>query len=134
MGVPSRIVPAPAAVQKKFLMRRLCLILLLVLLPFQFSWSAAAAYCQHEESTSSDWHFGHHLHQHQASTKADHGKKSVIDTDCGVCHLVSAPIAYGQLTCLDTVEGAEPAPTSRELKLSSSNMRVPDRPQWRRLI
>ena len=114
-------------------MRRLCLILLLVLLPFQFSWSAAAAYCQHEESTSYDWHFGHHQHHHQSGASVDHGKKTVVDTDCGVCHVVSAPIAYGQLTCLDTVEGVESPPVSRELKLSSFCTRAPDRPQWRRL-
>lgn len=73
------------------------------------------------------------MHHHQSSAEAEHGKKAVIDTDCGVCHMVSAPIAFGELTCLNTVESVEPAPLSREPKLSSSCARAPDRPQWRRL-
>jgi hypothetical protein len=81
-------------------MRRWLTILLLFVLPVQFAWSAAAAYCQHEEVTGAA-HFGHHAHDHAASsgtgTKAS-GEKSgdastakliklVGDNDCGFCHL-----------------------------------------------
>lgn len=114
-------------------MRRFCLILLLVILPFQFNWAAAAAYCQYEEASQSTWHFGHHEHHHKSSAKAEHNKKIAIDTDCGVCHLVSAAMACGQVLRLDTVDRTEMRPGSRALKLTSSSTRVPDRPQWRRL-
>ena len=114
-------------------MRRFCLILLLLILPFQLNWAVAAAYCQHEEASQSKWHFGHHEHHHQSSTKAGHDKKAVIDTDCGVCHLVSAAMACGQPLRLDTVDRAQTPPVSHALKLTSSSTRAPDRPQWRRL-
>ncbi|WP_367875543.1 cation efflux protein, CzcI family [Ralstonia pickettii] len=114
-------------------MRRLCLIFLLVILPVQFSWSAAAVYCQHEEPQAANWHFGHHQHHHQSDAKAEHDKKTVIDTDCGICHLACSPVAYGHPPSLDASEGAQSAPISRELKLTSSRTRTPDRPQWCRL-
>lgn len=79
-------------------MRRWFTIFLLILLPCQFTWAAAAAYCQHEKSTSAR-HIGHHEHEHKAhadtpqpSKHAD-GKtagsdaKLVFDEDCGVCQL-----------------------------------------------
>ena len=59
--------------------------------------------------------------------------KAVSDTDCGVCHLVSAAMACGQPLRLDTVDRAQTPPVSHALKLPSSSTRAPDRPQWRRL-
>lgn len=69
-------------------MKRFFLIFLLVLLPLQLSWAAAASYCQHEE-TKSTQHFGHHAHKHQSSfdTLDDKSNPTKVHTDCGSCHL-----------------------------------------------
>lgn len=74
-------------------MRRILAIFLLALLPYQFAWSAAAVYCQHEDSSRSAdvSHFGHHSHVHTAQPSQDGSSPSpdnpLVDNDCGVCHL-----------------------------------------------
>lgn len=114
-------------------MRRYFLILVLLILPVQFSWAAAARYCQHE-TASAPWHPGHHEHRHQtAESKPDFEKKSVLDTDCGVCHIVSAPFMFGQILDLTDTPRVEHAHSHHTSNFTSLNPRAPDRPQWRGL-
>lgn len=114
-------------VVKKFL-----LIFLLAMLPFQFTWSAAASYCQHEESKAVQ-HFGHHVHKHAVSAdKAgdqDHPQLKV-DDDCGYCHLSCQPSVLSLPILFAPAEGI--ALTEAPPRLYSSP--VPDgprKPQWR---
>ncbi|WP_354677272.1 cation efflux protein, CzcI family [Cupriavidus plantarum] len=115
-------------------MRRYVLILVLIILPFQFSWAAAARYCQHE-TVSAKWHLGHHEHRHQSSDqgKPDSEKKSVIDTDCGVCHAVSLQFIYSQPHDIAKGERLRFLKIRRAARFTSLNPRAPDRPQWVRL-
>jgi hypothetical protein len=77
-------------------MRRWLTLLLLVVLPLQFTWAAAAGYCQHETSSTAG-HFGHHQHEHKASSDGGleqglDGKSAAKlqgDADCSYCHLAS---------------------------------------------
>ncbi|GAA0190093.1 CDF family cobalt-zinc-cadmium transporter CzcI [Ralstonia insidiosa] len=114
-------------------MRRFVLIFVLLILPFQFSWAAAARYCQHEKATAT-WHLGHHEHRHQQPEgKTDAEKKPFVDTDCGVCHLVSLPFVYGQTQDVLIANRVEVTDTQHASEFSSLNARAPDRPQWQRL-
>lgn len=113
-------------------MRRLLLIFLLLVLPCQMSWAAAARYCQHEDAMPASWHIGHHEHRHEAK-QGDHGKKPVIDADCGVCHLASLPMACAALTVEPVFARVQAPAPSVEPTFRSRNPGAPDRPQWSRL-
>ncbi|WP_156174002.1 cation efflux protein, CzcI family [Cupriavidus basilensis] len=114
-------------------MRRFALIFVLLILPFQFSWAAAARYCQHEKAAAV-WHLGHHEHRHQQPEgKADVEKKSVVDTDCGVCHLASLQFVHGQAQGMPTAKRVEVTNCQHGFAFTSLNAREPDRPQWQRL-
>ncbi|MGH8787333.1 MAG: cation efflux protein, CzcI family [Cupriavidus necator] len=113
-------------------MRRLFLILLVVILPFQFSWAAAAAYCQHETAPAV-WHIGHHEHHHKADAKLEKDKKSVVDSDCGICHLASLPFARADMPGTPAVLRVELVSRLGDPAFTSLNARAPDRPQWQRL-
>lgn len=69
--------------------KKYVLILLMLILPVQYAWSAAAVYCQHEQD--SRFHFGHHAHQHKATSEesGSDGKVKMADTDCEYCHMFS---------------------------------------------
>lgn len=112
-------------------MRRFVLILVLLILPFQFSWAAAARYCQHETASAS-WHLGHHEHRHQDSS-TDLEKKPVIDTDCGVCHIVSLPFVYAASLEIASAQRVQHHDSRHRSDFTSLNPRAPDRPQWLRL-
>ncbi|RZT36603.1 cation efflux protein, CzcI family [Cupriavidus agavae] len=114
-------------------MRRFLLICLLFVLPFQFSWAAAASYCQHETTVAS-WHLGHHEHRHQAAQDGvEKEKMPVVDTDCGVCHAVSVPMAWGDVAVESQAQGHGAGASRHEMPFSSRNPSAPDRPQWQRL-
>jgi len=117
-------------------MRRSILILVLLILPFQFSWAAAARYCLHEQ-VSASWHLGHHEHRHQQADArpdaTDVEKKLVLDTDCGVCHIVSLPFVYAEPLEVPGAARAELVGHVPPADFTSLNARAPDRPQWLRL-
>lgn len=69
-------------------MRKLLIFIFLIVLPLQWTTAAAAAYCLHEIDAPAQKHFGHHVHEHQASTSQtdnDPGN-SDFDADCPSCH------------------------------------------------
>ncbi|WP_455153163.1 cation efflux protein, CzcI family [Cupriavidus basilensis] len=114
-------------------MRRLFLVLLVLVLPFQFTWAAAAAYCQHEAPAPAVRHIGHHEHHHKADAKLKNDKKSIVDSDCGFCHIASLPFARADIPGTHTVQRVELVATLSDSSFASLNARAPDRPQWRRL-
>jgi hypothetical protein len=70
-------------------MFRKFILMLIVAVTLQFSWSVASAYCMHEADRTSQ-HFGHHVHQHDVSDKADAdknntAKKAAPHPDCASC-------------------------------------------------
>lgn len=72
-------------------MRRIVLICMMLLLPVQWTWAGVATYCAHETGVAAK-HFGHHEHQHHAgagevSKDKQFTSSSVLDADCGICHL-----------------------------------------------
>ncbi|MDR7336188.1 MAG: cation efflux protein, CzcI family [Roseateles sp.] len=126
-------------------MRRWLTILLLFVLPVQFAWSAAAAYCQHEE-VAGIAHFGHHAHDHAASSHGGgklsgagekssdqspaKGMKLVGDNDCSFCHLSFAkpmvPVAFQ----FDKSSVSQPDSAS-EQAFRSRGPDLLERPNWR---
>lgn len=118
-------------------MRRLLIIFLLMVVPFQLGWGMAAAYCKHESNPAVS-HFGHHAHQHAASSEESKASPAKLqfgaDSDCEVCQLAgigfaptpesSQPLA---LACVDA--GAELKPLMPSLHPSP-----PERPQWQRAV
>ncbi|WP_367395209.1 cation efflux protein, CzcI family [Cupriavidus sp. Agwp_2] len=114
-------------------MRRVFLILLALVLPFQLAWAGAATYCQHEEPAPASWHFGHHEHHHKAEPKADKEKLSLVDSDCGICLLASAPLAKADAPRMQTVQRVELVAAPSAPDFDSLCARAPDRPQWHRL-
>ena len=50
-------------------MKNYVVLLLIMLLPLQTAWGVAALFCQHE-SSSTQWHWGHHEHQLDAACQA----------------------------------------------------------------
>lgn len=114
-------------------MRRFLLILLSVILPFQLAWAGAAAYCQHEAPASVSRHFGHHEHQHKADANAEHDKKVLADSDCGICHMASIPFACPDHPATETLHRVERSTNPTEQGFASLCARAPDRPQWSRL-
>ena len=106
-----------------------------LLLPIQFAWSAASAYCEHEPASSGQsGHFGHHFHAHKGEPKSKTAPRLAADSDCASCHAASAPaidLAHNSSTAVPST-----ALTARMVlpAYSSAPSRVPDRPQWLRLV
>jgi hypothetical protein len=111
------------------LVKKYLLILLMLLLPAQYSWSAAAVYCQHEQS--SPFHFGHHAHQHQAKPddSGSHGKVKMADTDCEYCHMFSHAFFVPCDTCSMEPIGLSHV-SSSTLTYTSHIPKKPPRPNW----
>nr|WP_283205151.1 MULTISPECIES: cation efflux protein, CzcI family [unclassified Cupriavidus] len=106
----------------------------MLVLPFQFSWAAAARYCQHESAVAS-WHLGHHDHRHQAAQgDSEKEKAGVADTDCGVCHIVSVPLAFGTFVDSGDARFQDVSIPPHVWPFSSRGPTAPDRPQWLRLV
>src|SRR5205814_371136 len=100
--------------------------------PLQFGWGAAAAYCQHETTTETSRHFGHHEHVHKTDAKKPADSKVAGDNDCNACHAMSSAVASegtdGMEAPLTARWVAFPPPPPR----TSALARAPDRPQWLR--
>lgn len=121
-------------------MRRWLTLVLLFVLPIQFAWSAAAAYCQHEQSPATT-HIGHHTHVHKAEKassdasdqhdgKAAKSGKLVGDNDCGYCHLSFSKPMVPLALHFDT-DAAFKLDTSPSLTFRSRGPDQHDRPNWR---
>ena len=113
-------------------------LLVVLVLPLQSVWASAARYCEHETTTSSKQHFGHHEHQHKAAAIEEANKpgtdaKAVADLDCGLCHSlgsVAAPV-WVSASPLPAPE-AIPSP-SPSRPIASALLKAPERPKWVRL-
>ena len=110
-------------------MFRVLALCLALLLPLQGAWAAAGEYCQHETTSKGAAHFGHHLHVHKTGSNTTGG-----DGDCGYCHSgVGSALAINvpMLPSLVIIESYSPLPS---LTQRSAPQRVPDRPNWSRLV
>jgi len=116
-------------------MRRLLVLVFALLLPLQFAWGVAAAYCQHEVSTSQGAaaHFGHHEHVHHGEPKKPAAGKLVIDSDCGACHGSGTAAPSVAISVTDALPVMEKASGSLTLGHPSAPGGPPERPQWIRL-
>ena len=115
-------------------MRKLLVRLLAAVLLLQFSWIAAAVGCMHEKDPPSR-HFGHHAHVHKAEQGKDlskHGKNSVPDDDCAVCHLGCCAVPASDMT-LAVGTAQEVAPHGVTQLHATARPDIPDRPRWARL-
>jgi len=115
-------------------MVRRTLILLVTLLALQFSWSVVAAYCTHETGSAAD-HWGHHPDTNASDEVASALKENPSDAKKTSAHSHCASCAHGTLSIasFDGIahpRGAEAAPVSTELILSSYYTAPPERPQW----
>lgn len=118
-------------------MRRLLIILMLMVVPFQLSWAAAAAYCQHESNPAVS-HFGHHTHQHSASTaesKSSMPKAQLgVDDDCATCHLGGIGIAPMESFSLTLDMAPANVRVTHNAYPISIRPHRPERPQWQRAV
>ena len=112
-------------------------VILLVLLPIQFVWGAATGYCQHETRTS-DTHFGHHVHEHQAKLATRLKDSAEVDRsiggdhpDCPSCHLTSVSAVLDQVPLM-TGSHAGPLAFADEQSHPSFLRHRIERPNWRR--
>ena len=60
-------------------MKNSVVLLLMILLPLQTAWGVAALFCQHE-SSSAQWHWGHHEHQADAACQSAAQHNHAADT------------------------------------------------------
>ena len=121
----------PAAITLWPVMKRLALIVLMLLLPLQSVWAAASAYCEHEQGVATQ-HFGHHIHQHQASTDSnDSSGKSPLNVhaDCSSCHL-SCPAATESVRSTVVMASGLLVLADYPDALSSVFPDHPERPKW----
>jgi len=121
----------PAAITLWPVMKRLALIFLILLLPLQSVWAAASAYCQHEQDSTAQ-HFGHHTHQHKASTDSNDGTgKSPLNVhaDCSSCHL-SCPAATESARSITIPASGSLVLADHPRALSSVFPDHPERPKW----
>ncbi|MDP2811522.1 MAG: hypothetical protein Q8O34_15375, partial [Rhodocyclaceae bacterium] len=94
-------------------------------------WAAASAYCQHEQDVAAQ-HFGHHTHQHKASTdRSDGTGKSPLNVhaDCGICHL-SCPAATESVRSIIVAASGSLVVADQPDALSSVFPDNPERPKW----
>ena len=117
--------------------RKALVLILLVLLPIQFVWGAATGYCQHETRTS-DTHFGHHVHEHQAKLATRLKDSAEVDRsiggdhpECPSCHLTSVSAVLDQVPLM-TGSHAGPLAFADEQSHPSFLRHRIERPNWRR--
>ncbi|MBS0340169.1 MAG: cobalt-zinc-cadmium resistance protein [Proteobacteria bacterium] len=116
-------------------MRRALFFLLAFVLLAQFSWASAAAYCQHERTTTqASGHWGHHEHAHpDLGQKKSGDTRLVADSDCTVCHASCVPPLRSHADArLPVMLGISPPAHAPPPRVSMA-MDAPDRPQWRAL-
>ena len=114
------------------MMRRTLAIFLLVFLPLQLAWAAAGTYCQHENGAAAS-HFGHHAHEHKASSDQgtpDPIQSGSIDSDCNVCHAGCACALTGAIAQTTVASAFVGAVDYRAHSTVPPSVR-PERPQWR---
>ena len=107
----------------------------MTVIALQFSWSAVSAYCLHESGRTAQ-HFGHHQHTDladndtsTASAKPDLTKKTAAHTHCSVFSH-GALLIGGMDKCIFHPLLASVAPLENIVRLSSSYIPPPERPQW----
>jgi hypothetical protein len=114
-------------------MSRVFALFLAFTLLFQMSWAVAATYCEHEPSSGSAMHFGHHAHEHKsADGQKQVASKLAVDDDCNGCHAGHAailPVAFKAIFA----DAPAVATFSPPFLHGSALARAPDRPQWLRL-
>ena len=114
-------------------MPRVFALFLAFALLFQMSWAVAATYCEHETTSTTAMHFGHHVHVHKAADgKKPVASKLAVDDDCRYCHAEHAaiiPMAFDSVVAVAATSASLPQPSIH----GSAPARAPDRPQWLRL-
>ena len=115
-------------------MRRSFLIFVALLLPLQFAWSAAAAYCQHENTEQQRKHVGHHFHAHEGESKKSSDSQLMADSDCAACHASAAAATPTRLVQPDFAVASLSSQAVATPPFSSALARAPDRPQWLCLV
>jgi cytochrome c5 len=114
-------------------MSRVLSLFLAFALLFQMSWAVAATYCEHETTSETSMHFGHHVHVHKSVDGKKHvASKLVVDDDCGNCHAGHAaiiPAPFKGVVAIASDSATFPQPSMH----GSTPGRAPDRPQWLRL-
>jgi hypothetical protein len=122
-------------------MRRWLTIFLLLLLPLQFSWAAAGRYCLHEKITGAS-HFGHHEHEHEASTADQAAASTDADTqetvtklfgddDCAYCHLGAAKPVLSEPAAPAAATGDKAPQGPGVLPIRTRGPDRLERPNWR---
>jgi hypothetical protein len=114
-------------------MRRILLIVLLIVVPFQLSWGAAAAYCRHESNPVVS-HFGHHAHQHAASSMESKSSPAKLqlgaDSDCTFCQVAGIGFAPTPESSQALPLGSVDAVAKLKASMPSLHPPPPERPQW----
>lgn len=113
--------------------RRWICVLLLLIVPLQVSWGAVSGYCKHESGTAAK-HFGHHVHQHDASKSpdtatGDSGTANSIDPDCAGCHF-NYSLVIPSIVNTAAIAFAGIAPPEHAARATSRADPPPERPQW----
>ncbi|MDZ4255653.1 MAG: hypothetical protein U1A72_24050, partial [Sulfuritalea sp.] len=131
IGQCSALRDIPATTTLSPVMKRLALVFLMLLLPLQSVWAVASTYCQHEQDSTAQ-HFGHHTHQHNASTDRNDGSgKSPLNVhaDCGICHL-TCPAAIESVRSLVVMASGSLVVAHHPYALPSVFPDHPERPKW----
>ena len=124
------------------LVHRIFAIVLLTFLPLQFSWAAVGSYCGHETQAGVE-HFGHHDHQHHASSDrveldanvdvtldiVDGKAPGALDLDCGHCH-GTCSMMLNLLSALPGALSTAPPIASLDGSGGAHAPTRPERPQW----
>lgn len=111
---------------------RLLLMALVVLMPLRMAWSAAASYCEHEQSLASS-HFGHHAHADPRGSDFQHDDKAkkagLGDPDCSACHAWVGHLGPRDFTTPSAERNCFTAPP---LQIAVPLVLLPDieRPKW----
>jgi hypothetical protein len=121
-------------------MRRLLILLFAIMLPLQFTWASAAAFCEHgrehqrqmETGAAPAWHFGHHMHEHDAGAHGKTGTK-LPDADCAICHFAGSHVMLPAATQPASYHFITLRYRVLPVNYGSVPARAPDRPQWPRL-
>ncbi len=114
-------------------MRRVLALLLACALLFQFNWAVAATYCEHETSTATTPHFGHHVHvHHSADGKPLDGGALAADDDCAFHH-AGHPALVPRVSSVVVIALPSRTAFPEPAFSASAPRRTPDRPQWPRL-
>jgi hypothetical protein len=118
-------------------MRRILIILMLLVVPFQLSWGMAAAYCEHESSSSVS-HFGHHSHKHTEASNdqkpATAKAKLSFDGDCEICQLSGIGLTPQEKQTLSSSQASLDVDLVVNPLPSWLLSNQPDRPQWQRAV